>query len=60
MAKPLLRDEEVSDGINVVIDDRFCAMFPMESRAQVNQLVKYVNLAHEQRMSDGRESTKPI
>ncbi len=34
MARPLLRDEEVSDGINVIVDDRWVAMFPMESRAR--------------------------
>ena len=57
MAKPLLREEEVSDGINIIVDDRFCAMFPMELRAQVEHLVKSVNLAHGQR--GGRKSVKP-
>lgn len=49
-SKQLLRDEEVADGINVIVDDRFCCMFPMESRAQVHHLIESVNLAFKQRM----------
>lgn len=45
MAKPILRQEEVSDGINVIIDDRCVAMFPMESKAQVDHLIEAVNRA---------------
>ncbi len=39
----LLRDEEVADGINVIIDDRWVAMFPMDCRAQVTHLIESVN-----------------
>jgi hypothetical protein len=46
--EPLLREEEVSDGINVVIDNRWIAIFPMESRAQVNHLIESVNRAVEE------------
>lgn len=45
MASQFLRQEEVSEGINVIIDNRFCAMFPMESKAQVDHLVESVNRA---------------
>lgn len=55
MANPLLREEEVSDGINVIVDDRFCAMFPMEMRVQVEHLIRSVNLAHKQRLAADRE-----
>lgn len=44
--KPLLRAEEVSDGINVIIDDRWAALLPMHSRAQVDHLIEAVNRAH--------------
>jgi hypothetical protein len=50
--KPLLREDEVSDGINVIVDDRFCAMFPMECRAQVEHLIKSVNLAVRQKLEE--------
>ena len=49
-SKDLLREEEVGEGINVIIDDRFAAMFPMESRAQVEHLIKSVNLAFRHRL----------
>ncbi len=48
MTKDLVRSEEVRDGINVIIDSRFVAMFPMESKAQVDHLVESVNLAFRQ------------
>lgn len=47
----LLRENEVADGINVIVDDRFCAMFPMECRAQVEHLIESVNLAVRQRLA---------
>lgn len=50
VTKELLREEEVSTGINVIIDDRWMATFPMESRAQVNLLIEAVNRAHQQRL----------
>ena len=49
----LLRENEVADGINVIIDDRFSVMFPMECRAQVEHLIASVNLAHRQRLKEG-------
>ena len=48
MIKPLLRAVEISDGINVIIDNRWVAMFPLESRVQVNHLVESVNRAVEE------------
>ena len=50
MTKPLLREAEVSDGINVIIDDRWAALFPMECRAQVEHLIESVNRAHQERL----------
>jgi hypothetical protein len=50
--KDLLREDEVSDGINVIADDRFVAHFRMEDRAQVEHLIRSVNRAHRQRMED--------
>jgi hypothetical protein len=50
IGKEILREEEVSDGINVIIDNRFVAMFPMECRAQVEHLIESVNLAFKQRL----------
>jgi hypothetical protein len=50
--KPLLREEEVSDGINIIVDDRFAAIFPMESRDQVVFLIESVNLAVKQKLKD--------
>jgi hypothetical protein len=52
--KPLLREDEVSDGINIIVDDRFCAMFPMEYRAQVEHLIRVVNLAVKQKLEERR------
>lgn len=46
--------EEVTDGINVIVDDRFCALFPMESYPQVLHLVESANLAFRQREAQGR------
>ena len=46
----LLREEEVSDGINVIIGDRAVALFPMECRAQVEHLIENVNRIHRQRL----------
>jgi hypothetical protein len=46
VSKPLLRQEEVADGINIIIDDRWIAMFPMGSKAQVDHLIESVNRAH--------------
>lgn len=43
MNKPLLRQEEVSEGINVIIDNRWAALFPMESKAQIELLIEAVN-----------------
>ena len=45
----LLQAEEVSDGINIIIDDRWVAIFPMESRAQVDHLITAVNRAVRQK-----------
>ena len=42
----LLREEEVSDGINVIIGDRAVALFPMQCRAQVEHLIESVNRIH--------------
>jgi hypothetical protein len=50
--KELLRDEEVADGINIIIDDRWVAMFPMTCRAQVSHLVDSVNRAIRQRYDE--------
>lgn len=50
-SKDLLREEEVSDGINLIVDDRLCCLFPMECRAQVDHLVESVNRAFRQRMT---------
>lgn len=47
----LMRENEVADGINVIVDDRFCALFPMECRAQVEHLIASVNLAVKQRLA---------
>lgn len=46
----LLREEEVSDGINVIIGNRAVAIFPMECRAQVEHLIASVNRIHRQRL----------
>jgi len=43
--KQLLRQEEVSEGINVIVDNRWAAMFPMGSKSQVDHLVEAVNRA---------------
>ena len=48
--KPILRSEEVTDGINVIVDDRFAALIPMEAKAQVDFLIDAVNKAIEQRL----------
>lgn len=50
--KPLLRENEVADGINVIVDDRFVAIFPMESRPQVEHLIASVNLAVKQKLEN--------
>ncbi len=48
-SKDLLREEEVSDGINVIIDDRFGVIFPMASRPQVEYLILATNRAVRQK-----------
>jgi hypothetical protein len=48
----LLQETEVSDGINIIIDNRFICLFPMECRAQVEHLIYCVNLAHRQRLAE--------
>jgi len=50
MEKPLLKKNEVAGGINVIIDDRFVAIFSIEYQAQVEHLINSTNLAHEQRI----------
>ena len=45
----MLRTEEVSDGINVIVDDRWAALFLMETLPQVNLLVEAVNKAVDQK-----------
>ena len=45
----MLRTEEVSDEINVIVDDRWAALFPMETLPQVNLLVEAVNKAVDQK-----------
>lgn len=50
-SKDFMRENEVADGINIIIDDRFVAMFPMECRAQVEHLVRSVNLAVAQKLA---------
>ena len=47
-AKTLLWEDEIAQGINVIIDDRFAVIFPMETRAQIEHLIRCVNLAIEQ------------
>jgi hypothetical protein len=48
MPSVLLREVETTDGnINVVIGDRWAALFPKESAEQVKFLVDHVNLLHE-------------
>ena len=47
----LLREEEVADGINVIIGDNAVALFPMECRAQVEHLIESVNRIHRQRLA---------
>lgn len=56
-SKDFMRFEEVTDGINVIVDDRFCALLPMECYAQVKHLVDSVNLAWRQRQN--RDGTEP-
>jgi hypothetical protein len=51
-SKDLLREEEVADGINVIIDDRWAVLFPMSSRAQVTHLIESVNRAIQQRYDE--------
>ena len=46
----LLREEEVATGINIIIDDRAVAFFPMECRPQIEHLIESVNRAHQRRM----------
>jgi hypothetical protein len=48
----LLREEEVADGINVIIDDRWAVLFPMSSRAQVTHLIESVNRAVQERYDE--------
>ncbi len=55
--KDLLTENEVADGINVIIDERFAAIFPMECRSQVEHLIKSVNLAHRQRLDEAHSHT---
>lgn len=52
MSDPLLRQEEVNEGINVIIDNRWCAMFPMESKAQIDLLVESVNRAFREKATE--------
>lgn len=52
MEKPLLRENEVADGINVIIDERFVALFPMDCRAQVEHLINSVNLVVRQKFRE--------
>jgi len=47
----LLREEEVADGINVIIGDRAVAIFPMQCRAQVEHLIESVNRIYRQRLA---------
>lgn len=54
MAKELIRQEEVSAGINVIVDNRFVALFPMETKAQVDHLVASINLAVRQKLEEPR------
>jgi hypothetical protein len=46
----LLWEDEVSDGINVIIGDRAVVTFPMEYRKQVEHLIESVNRIYRQRM----------
>lgn len=46
----LLREDEVSEGINVHIGDSAVVTFPMEYRAQVEHLIASVNRIHRQRL----------
>jgi hypothetical protein len=48
----LLREVEVSDGINVIIGDRAVAIFPMECRAQVEHLIESINRIHRRRLKE--------
>jgi len=48
---PIMREEEVTHGINVIVDDRWAAFFPMEYRAQIELLIYAVNLAVEQKLA---------
>lgn len=60
MTNPLLREEEVSDGINIIVDNRWAAIFPMESKAQVNHLIESVNRAVDEiRRGGGGEPVEP-
>ena len=52
----LLSENEVSDGINVIIGNKAVVTFPMECRAQVEHLIKSVNRLHRQRL---RKLDKP-
>lgn len=54
VAKELIRQEEVSAGINVIVDNRFVALFPMETKAQVDHLVASINLAVRQKLEEPR------
>jgi hypothetical protein len=51
-SKALLREEEIADGINVIVDDRWVALFPMELRSQVTHLIESVNRAVRQRIDE--------
>lgn len=47
----MLRQVETTDGnINVIIDDRWAALFPKESAEQVAFLIENVNRVHAERI----------
>jgi hypothetical protein len=55
----LLREEEISDGINVIIGGGAVVTFPMELRAQVEHLIESVNRIHRQRLARAASSDEP-
>ena len=38
-----LRRVDVQDGINVIIDNRFCALFPKDTAPQIDYLIEKMN-----------------
>jgi hypothetical protein len=56
MTVPCLRRTDSPDGINVIVADRWVALFPAASGAQVDFLIDRVNQLFRQQAAEGRSS----